>query len=231
MRTFCILLVFACLGFNGNSQIQNLRLGFASDPISVSWMKSNKNTIVSNGRNLSISFLFKTEYYLSPYMAIASGVGITLNQGGQLQYTEGGDVWADSNLNPTSLHNLPKNVNVRSRIQYLELPVALKLRTGEFGKFRVFFEIPRLTFAATTQANGTAKTNTVLTKKQNIIASMSWLNVSYGTLMGVEYTLSENISALFGIHYKQGIFDITDNSGVDSRITTGSLGLCAGILF
>jgi opacity protein-like surface antigen len=50
-------------------------------------------------------------------------------------------------------------------------------------------------------------------------------------MAGIEYSLTENISGILGINWKQGFVDVTEDNGVDSKITTGTFGLHAGVLF
>lgn len=226
---FLILAVFTTASLD--AQIRNMRLGISAEPLSISFMDSDTPLIESSRGGFSSSVFFKTEYYFSPFVALSTGVGFTVNQGGTLLYKEGGDVWADSELVPNDLHSLTAPTLYTSRIRYLEVPVALKLRTDEFGKYRVFFEIPRITVGVTTSATGAIKTDDVTATDQNIYRSMSWMNLSYGVMGGVEYSLSQNISAIIGLNWKQGFVDITDDSGVDSKITSGTFGLHLGILF
>lgn len=224
----CLLMVFTTFVF---SQPRNMRLGLSLEPLSVSWMSSNTPNIESGGYNGSTSIYIKAEYYFSPFVSLATGVGMTFNQGGTLIYQTGGDVWKDSDLIPATLHFLPSNSELKSKIQYLEIPVALKLRTDEFSSFRVFFEVPRLTLGVTTKARGSVSAMGISEENQNIYPSMSWLNASYGVMAGIEYSLSEDISAVIGVNWKQGFVDITDDSGIDAKSTTGTLGLHVGILF
>lgn len=231
MKKYVYLLLFTLMCTAAQAQYRNLRLGISVEPLSLSFMDSNTPIITSDGNNFSSSAFIKAEYYFSPFFSLASGVGMTVNQGGKLVYEQGGDVWQDSELIPPTLHNLPPGASLKSKIQYLEVPIALKMRTDEIGKFRIFFEVPRITLGVTTRARGEVKTDTFDEDNQNIYPSMSWLNLSYGVMGGVEYSLTEDISAIIGINWKQGFVDITDDSGVDAKITSGTFGLHAGILF
>lgn len=214
-----------------NAQFRNLRLGVSGEPLSLSFMNSDTPEISTERSGLASSIFFKAEYYFSPFASLASGVGFTVNQGGTLLYNEGIDVWADSDLVPAELHNQNEPTLYTSKIRYLEFPVALKLRTDELGKYRIFFEIPRMTIGVTTNASGNLKNDSLTEKDQNIYPSMSWMNLSYGVMAGVEYSISQNISGIIGFNWKQGFVDITDDVGVDSKITSGTFGLHAGILF
>lgn len=222
-----VLFIFS----SADAQFRNLRLGISAEPLSISYMNSDTPLIESKRSTISSSIFFKTEYYVSPFVSFASGVGFTVNQGGTLLYTEGGDVWADSELVPMDLHNLSEATEYTTRARYLEIPVALKLRTDELGRYRIFFEIPRMTIGVTTHASGNVKNDNISAKGQNIYPSMSWANLSYGTMAGVEYSISRNISGFLALNWKQGFVDITDDTGVDSKITSGTFGVHAGILF
>lgn len=225
---FTLLLIFSS---SLNGQIRNLRLGVGLEPVSLSYMNSDTPLITLLRSNVSSSIAFKTEYYFSPFVSFSSGVGFTVNQGATLVYENGGDVWAESELIPSDLHNIEEATRFKTSIRYLEFPFALKLRTDEIGKYRVFFEIPRMTLGVTTNATGTIRNDFVEATNQNIFPSMTWLNLSYGVMAGIEYSMTQNISGILGLNWKQGFIDVTEDVGVDSKITTGTFGVYAGILF
>jgi len=196
-------------------------------------MSPDSPTIYKEGRQniFSSSIYIKAEYFYSPFISFATGLGITGNQGGRLVYENSVDVWADSDLTPPSLHNLPEDTKYITRLQYLEIPFALKIRTDELGRYRVFFEVPRFTLGITSKARGDIRNNGIEEDDQNIYQSVSRFNLSYGVMGGIEYSLTENISGIIGLNWKQGFVDVTDDSGIDSKITTGTFGLHLGVLF
>lgn len=224
-------LIFIISSLSLFSQVRNLRLGLTVEPLSVSYMNSNTPLIESDRNTVSHSAYIKAEYYFSPFFSFASGLGITAGQGGTLKYVNGGDVWKDSDLVPATLHNLPPGSELKSKIQYLEIPFALKMRTDEFDRFRVFFEVPRFTLGVTSKARGAVNSETIDAENQNIYPSMTWLNLSYGIMGGIEYSITEDISAVVGLNWKQGFVDITDDSGIDAKVTSGTFGLHVGVLF
>src|SRR5699024_10340723 len=110
-----------------------------------SWMNSNDNFINPNGMNLGAKLGIAAEYHFSSQYSVVSGLNWTFNYGGNLKHDVGGNLLPRSNPNldnPAALENLPDDVNIRYHLQYLEIPVAFKMRTREFGYLRYYFHIP-----------------------------------------------------------------------------------------
>ena len=79
------------------------------------------------------------------------------NAGGTLLYENEGKYWPNSDI-PTSILTDSMTFNPDTKfkygIQYLEIPIGLKMRTREFGYIRYYFQ-PDLTLGFKSQARGT----------------------------------------------------------------------------
>ena len=150
--TYAFLLLL--LGTTVQAQFDNMRLGASFDILPISWIESDQTSIERMGLNYAFGVDLRLEYHMSPHFSLASGLGMQFNQGGRLSYEEGGNVFVDADLSEPELYFLPAGSEVDFNIRYLEIPLALKMRTNEFGRFRIFCELPRLELGITT--NGTA---------------------------------------------------------------------------
>lgn len=231
MKNLLYAVLFLLLSNTVQAQFENMRLGASFDVLPISWMHSDQTTIERAGVNYSFGVDLRVEYHMTPHFSLTSGVGMQFNQGGTLSYEEGGNVFVDADLSEPELYSLPAGSEVSYNIRYLEIPVALKMRTNEFGRFRIFCEIPRLELGITTNGRAKIVIGNTIYEREVITKSLSWLNVSYGLTLGTEYSLSKNISAFGGITYKQGIFDITEDKGLESKDQTGLIALVVGVLF
>ncbi len=199
--------VLAMKGFS-----QDIRFGLQLSPV-IGWMNSNENKVLSSGSNLGLKLGIMGEYYFRENYAITSGIGFAFNHGGTLQHEYGGSYWTNSDLGP-ALDTLPNNVKLKYGIQYVEIPIGLKLRTREFGYLRYFVE-PAITLGFKSQANGKITGLNVGNDAEdiNIRKEVNLLNLSWGIGGGVEYSLSENTSLVGGLGLQFGFTDATDDNG------------------
>ena len=217
-----VLIVFAFfLGFNlsyGQSEFdaENLRFGFQMSP-TFSWMSANTTRINPSGTNLGLKLGMLAEYYFTgdSRYAFTTGLGFSFNSGGTLLHEFGGSYWTRSDL-PPRLDTLPDNVKLKYGIQYLEIPVGLKMRFApETSRDIAYFIEPALTIGFKTQARGEITGTGVgeLDEKINIRQEVNALNLSLGIGAGIEYQLSGNMSLIGGLAFQSGFTDATDDSG------------------
>jgi len=215
-----------------------LRLGFQLSP-SISWLSTDDNAINGNGSVLGMRLGMMGEYYFRENYALISGINFAFNQGGRLLHEEGGNIWSKSELSDTGLTALPNGVNLKYHIQYIEVPLGLKMRTKEFGYIRYFAEIPLFSLGVRVQARGDIEgTSRLDTERENIRNDVNLFNVNWGFGGGIHYALSEDTAFIGGLYYQQGISDVTDNAGFkrsgeqeDSKAVIKSITLRIGILF
>lgn len=239
MKKIVAIAAFLSLSLSMMAQ-DDIRFGFQLSP-SFSWMNTNTSKINPSGTNLGLKLGMTGEYYFRENYAFTSGIGFYFNNGGTLLHDFGGAYWPNSDL-PSSLDSLPNNVKLKYSIQYLEIPVGLKLRTREFGYLRYFME-PAITIGLKTQARGTIEgTGVKSDEKYNIRKEVNLLNLAWGIGAGVEYGISENTSLVAGLGFQVGFTDVTDDKGQvfdpergtqreRSKGTNNSITIRLGILF
>ncbi len=223
---------------DSNSTNGELRLGFQLSP-SVSWISTDDKAINGNGGAVGMRLGMMGEYYFRENYALISGINFAFNQGGTLLHEEGGNFWSKSELSDTALTALPNGVNLKYHIQYIEVPLGIKMRTKEFGYIRYFAEIPLFSLGVKVQARGDIKgTSRLDTERENIKEDVNLFNVNWGFGGGIHYALSEDTAFIGGLYYQQGISDITDDAGFKtsgaqekSKGVLQSITLRIGILF
>ena len=240
---YTLLCLFTMIEMNA----QDVRFGFQISP-SYSWLLSNDKEITAEGGNFGLKLAVLGEYYFRDNYAITGGLGFAFNSGGTLQHKQGGDFLSKSELSDAKFHDLSDGVMIDYNIQFVELPIGLKMRSNEFGYMRYFAEIPIFTLGFKTQARGDITNNlSGNTEKENIGPDVNFLNLSWGLGAGAEYNVNDNTTIVMGLYYQHGFFDITDddaqkitkdNMGVeisrtaeDSKGTIGSLTLRVGVIF
>ena len=236
------LLSLSTINYAQESLSSNLRLGFQLSP-TFTWLSTDNARINNNGTNLGIKLQVLGEKYFQENYAITIGLGFAFNQGGTLKYDEAGRYWPRSIEEADypfidGVSQFPAGVNLKSSIQYVEIPVGLKLRTKEFGYLRYFVE-PQFILGIQTQARGTAKGNADF-DGINIKNDINALGLSWGLGAGGEYGISEKTAILFGLYYQNIFTDVTsdkgpssdpNNSDDESKASLNGLTIRLGVLF
>lgn len=201
------LFLLNCMG--GIFAQEGMRFGVQVSP-TLSWMQSNDKTIRSNGSMIGIQIGMLGEFYFAENYALVTGLGLSFQQGGTLKHDQGGNFWANSTLSNSEMYQLPNGINTRYHIQYLEIPLALRMRTREFGYLRYFAEIPRFLFGIRTKATGDLE-GAVNSEDELITSDVNPLSVSWGAGAGIEYSISPSTAFIAGLFYQSSIIDVTRN--------------------
>jgi hypothetical protein len=249
MRKIVFILPILCiLSLAGKAQEGELRFGIQASP-SFTWMNTDDANVNRSGTNLGLKLAMLSEYYFRENYAFTSGIGFHFNSGGQMLFEEAGAYWSDSDLSP-GLDTLASGAKLRYNLQYVEIPVGLKMRTREFGYVRYFLQ-PSLVMGFRSQARGTIDGRRFDGssvgedgEKINIRREVGGLNLSWAIGGGIEYTLSGTTSLLAGLNLQFGFTDVTKNTGTyfdssrdneprgeNSRAKISGLTLQLGILF
>ena len=202
---------FLCSALSGQS---DFRFGIQFSP-TVTWLNSTDNKINSNGTAFGGPKLGMVgEKYFQENYAITFGLGFAFNQGGVLKHDFGGDLWSESTLSNSIYHELPDGVNLRYSLQYVEIPIGLKMKTQEFGYIRYFAELPIFTLGILTQAQGAVEGTSMDTDKEDIRKDVNLFALSWGLGAGIEYSVGPNTSIIGGIYYQNNFTDVTKNKGL-----------------
>ena len=245
-----ILTLLLSLNFGhaqGEFDAESLRFGFQFSP-TFSWMSANTTRINPSGTNLGLKLGMLAEYYFTSdnRYAFTTGLGFAFNNGGTLLHEFGGSYWTRSDL-PPRLDTLPNNVKLKYGIQYLEIPVGLKMRfQPETSRDIAYYIEPALAVAFKTQARGEITGPGVgeQDEKINIRQEVNALNLSVGIGAGIEYQLSGNMSLVGGVGFLSGFTDATDDNGTvindpnkpdggreDSKGSVNNIIIKIGVLF
>ena len=223
------------------------RFGFQLSP-NFTWMANNERDINGNGTNLGLKVGVVGEKFLSAQdnYLLTFGIGFAFNQGGTLRHDIGGDFWPNSLEETDPLRNFPDGfpdgVNLKYGIQYIELPIGLKMRTQEFGYLRYYIE-PAFTLGIATQARGAVNgAGGISTEDIDIKKDVGFFNLSLGIGAGVEYSIGENLALIGGLAFQSGFTDVSSDDGTqkaagqapvpeDSKAKINSLTIRIGVMF
>jgi Outer membrane protein beta-barrel domain len=242
MKKIIAVISFCACGYLlAQAQDKNVEFGFQFSP-AFSSMRTDNNKINRSGTNLGLKLGMISEYYFRENYAISTGIGFAFNHGGSLVYDLGGRYWPQSDLG-ANLDTLPAGVKLKHSLQFIEIPLMVKMRTREFGRVRYFLE-PGLYLNFKSQARGAIEGPGIPADAEriNIKRDINGISLAWGMNGGIQYGLAETTSLIAGLGFQVGFTDLTEDKGTvfdpvngnqrDRSKATGSvLVLKLGVIF
>lgn len=191
--------------------VSRLRFGAYVAP-TISWMKptastddENKFNVENNGSKVGFTYGLMMDYFFAPNYGIVSGIQI--NQ-------TGGKIMATSIDQSITKDKVLKS-EFDYRLQYLEIPLALKLRTDDFSGFRFFgqlgvsagFNIGKkadYTVRSIDENLRTYDTSGTKIKLTGSIGNIAPVMFQMNIGAGLEYPLSNKLSFYLGLFFNNG---------------------------
>lgn len=196
-----------------------LRLGVHLDPMA-SWLSPRTNRIQKDGARPGLNGGLMVEYYFHPNYGIVTGLNLGL-RGGNVLYRDTVTIeTGDSRV------VVPAGSTVAYNLNYLTIPVGLKLKTNEIGYFTYFAE---LGFSQEINIGSRANSSGNDLNKTNVPKETNLLNMSYFFGGGVEYNVGGNTSLVAGVFFNNGFVDVLSNN--HHKAVLNYLSFRAGVLF
>jgi hypothetical protein len=206
---FCLLI--PTLGTNA----QGLQLGLKANPI-ISFLQPETEGVTNNGAKLGFSYGLMIDGYFSDNYALATEFSIASMSGKMSQ------------VNGTGKDNLVY------RLQYLEIPVALRLTASPMGKVS-FYGLFGLGTGIRLKARGDKDqvdqqgVVSEVYKDKDLSESIGVFRAALNMGAGVKYSLGGNTAAQFGVTYSNGLNDINTTDQIKVKLSYVSINL--GIFF
>jgi hypothetical protein len=215
------LLVFA----NSYSQ-QKISLGVHADPI-IGWFGSDNSTIKNEGARPGFNFGISYNKYFGDNYSFSTGINL-ISAGGRL---------TSSDTTRFELENYQDGIAkvipgeaITYRIQYLSIPLGIKMQTNQIGYVTFFTDIgldPKVVIS------GKADIPSLDVKGEKALAELRAFNLSYHIMAGIEYSLGGSTAFVFGLGFDNNFLDITKdlNSQPVDKITHRLLSFRLGVNF
>jgi len=217
------------------------QLAFAqgSDPVfhfglkavpNLGWIKTDDKSTESDGSKFGFAYGLVTEFRFAENYAFATGIEVAYRNG-KIK------TQASETVNDTTTTIVSK---ASMKIQYIEIPLTLKLKTNEIGVLRYFLQIgvaPGFKIGAKADVSSKTETSTAGTTigtisipEENVDYkdAINNLNMSMIVSGGIEYNISGNTNLLLGLVFNNGFSDVVDG---DPKAKSNYLGLSIGVLF
>ena len=214
---FNILFLFALI--TASAQTSPIRFNVHVDPQSA-WFNSDENEVDPAGSIIHINAGLNMDYYFADNYAFVLGFGIN-NIGGKLLY-------ADSTifLSKGDTLLLEPGQTAKLNLQYIDIPIGLKLKTEELGYATYFLQ---LGFNPMFRLNAKASSEEASWDKEDISESIILFNLGYHVGIGVEYKMGGSTALIGGLRWTGGLTDVTDNDR--ANVKTNAISLHLGVLF
>ncbi len=198
---------------------QGVKFGVFVDP-QFAWLSSDTRDVSGDGMIVGVNGGLAIDKYFQKNYAIQTGISLG-NQGGKVNFANESLI---SVFDETD--TLPAGTTVTYRLNYITVPLGLKLKSNEIGYFSYFAQ---LGFTNQFNIKARASSSDESLDKSNISDEINLYNVAYYFGAGAEYGVSKDTAILFGIFYNNGFIDVTSNS--NAKIFSRVLSIRIGVMF
>ncbi|MBK6988834.1 MAG: PorT family protein [Bacteroidia bacterium] len=233
MKKLTIIVLFILTAFGSKAQSdEGLHFGLKITP-SIAWLRTDSKEVETNGTKFGFCYGLITEFNFAEHYAFATGLDVTYR---------GGNLKSSFTVNDGTTSTVTVTES-SSTLQYIEIPISLKLKTNEIGSLTYFLQAgvaPGFNIRARADIKSNSETTTLATgdkvngptfeaNDEDIQENTNNLNFSMLIGGGIEYTLSGSTVLLVGLQFNNGLLDISDEE--DIKANSNLLGLSIGILF
>ena len=198
---------------------QGLSFSVVLDP-QITWMNSDSKKIEREGTKFGFGGGLVLDQYFKENYAFSTGIFLQ-GMGGNLRYLDSIDFTSGGRQD-----TLPAGSTINYNMQYITIPISLKLKTNEIGYFKFF---AHLGMNAHMNVKATGDVESVGIKGEDIRDEINFFMMSYFFGGGLEYSLGGNTALIGGIYWSSGILDVTVNEAY--RANLSGITLRVGIKF
>ncbi|MEX0988338.1 MAG: outer membrane beta-barrel protein [Bacteroidales bacterium] len=214
-----IVLMMALILSVAGIQGQGLEIGIHMEP-QFAWISSDEGAVINDGTIFNLNTGVEFDLFFMPNYAFTFGLDFN-NQGGKMIYS---DSIAFQQTNGTL--EVPAGISVKHNLQYLGVPLGLKLTTTELGYTTFFIHgglAPLFNLKASTSSDELGYV------RENIKPEIHAFTMNYFIAAGIEYRLAGNTAIVTGVKWSSGFNDVTANDFATNNLN--SIGLQLGLKF
>ncbi|WP_372773190.1 porin family protein [Mangrovibacterium sp.] len=213
---FIVTMLFCSVSF-----AQSLfELSFSASP-TINWMSPGVKEIQKNKSTLGYEFGVNADIFFDQEMRYAFTTGVLVSQtGGELTYNTADNFTFAGN-------EFDSGTSIRYRLSYVEVPLALKMRTNQFHRWTYWG-----LFGLSSGINVTAKGDSSDEQfdQSDINKQVKLFNMALNLGLGSEFDLGGRNALVLGLAYKSGFVDVT-KGGLGEKTTLNSLTFKLGLVF
>jgi hypothetical protein len=224
LSVFFLMLVVNTGWAQEESKSKMFHFGLKAAP-GLNWFKPDNNIEKNDGAKFSFGYGIMTEFNFTDNYCFATGLEIN-NVRGATRYSY-------------SIAGIAVESSQKYKLQYLTIPLTLKMKTNEIGMLRYFGQFGiNNGFRLKAKADVSSTIAGTVTTEENleVSESVSLFRESLVVGLGAEYNLVGNTSAVFSLTYDNGFTNTysskaTKLPGYPGKLTNKAIILTVGILF
>lgn len=187
----------------------------------ISWLKPDNTALENDGAKLSFGYGIITDFNFAENYSFSTGLEVNNIRGAFRQTVTLPIVGsAETALN--------------TKIQYLTIPLSLKMKTKDIGGIKYFGQFGiNNSFRLKAKGDVDTKVGGVVTtiNDTDISDDISLIRESLNIALGIEYNLAGSTSAMASVAFDNGFTNIADSKDINGKITSKMIILNLGILF
>jgi hypothetical protein len=199
MQKYILSLIILLSSFQLSGQ--GISFSVVLDP-QINWMHSDSKRIDREGTKFGFGGGLVIDNYFKENYAFSTGLFLQ-GMGGSLRFTDSLDFTAGGVRD-----TLPAGSTVKYNLQYVTIPVSLKLKSNEIGYFKFF---AHLGVNAHLNVKATGDVEMAGIQGEDIRDEIRFFLMSYFIGSGLEYSLGGNTALIGGIYWTSGILDVSTN--------------------
>lgn len=217
-RKCCILISLACFFVSLPALGQGLRFSIKADP-QVSWFSSGNKNLSGSGSHFGLNGGLVLDRFFAPNYAFTTGL---------FAHATGGSISFDKPLSvEVGEHDsvYTPGTEMKFKLQYLQIPFGLKLKTREFGYITWFGQLGLY---------GEVNIKSVADIRRgeyglSLSDEIRLFNAGYFLGAGLEYSLGGNTALTAGLNYSHGFANVMSSTGASLYLRSVALRL--GVVF
>ena len=174
----------------------------------ICWFGSDNNIIINKGARPGFNFGVSVNRFFGPNYSFSTGINI-ISTGGRLLSSDT-TIFYLSSAKSLKLVKVDPGEAIVYKIQYLSVPLGLKLQTNQIGYYTFFTDIG---FDPKVVIGGKADIPSRNIKGENAMEEIRMFNMSYHIMAGLEYGVGGNTAVILGLGFDNNFFDITREKG------------------
>jgi hypothetical protein len=211
---------------------QKVKLGVFGD-LGLSWLKPKSDEYTSQGIRFSYNYGLVVDINFTENYTFSTGLNVN-SYGGKLDYS-------DSVIYDENKPGVRGLMSRKYRINYIELPLLLKLKTNQMGYFTPFVQLGlRNSFRLSALADESFIFGGETHERENVdmVDESAFYTLGFTVGFGTEYAISRSFSAFAVLSYDNGLTTVLNgenflDDGTKSKQTAmfKKFGLTIGFLF
>jgi hypothetical protein len=233
-----ILLAGICLliSHTAFSQVKPFRFGLKLAP-NIGWVAPDSEDYEKDGVSPGFSWGFISDFTITENYFVGTGFNISYLHG-KIQYPYKTDIIKDPDTT-----SYTGTMNRMLKLQYIELPETLKMKTNKFDKLQVYGQIGfslGFNVKAKSEDNFSYKSSTgssmVETDEREISDELTLLKGALVLGGGIEYYIDNSTSIVVGVTFSNGLSNVlkgtnTADPSIEQKATASYIELTLGVIF